>query len=388
MNNIKCILTIISLFILAACGGGGSSETVTPPGGTVIKGVASKGIITNGTVTVYALSVDGSKGAKLGTSSTDGSGAYNISIGSYTGPVIVEAFGNYTDEATGLLKSVPESAPLRAAIAQTGGTVSLSVTPLTDLAVRQAGALTSENITKANIQISDLFKVNIIATAPAEPTSGAFQSSSTTQAQRDYALVLAGVSQLMKAGGTELAATLSTLNSGISPAGMNSETAATLTTALNSFIANPKNLTGVTTIADTTLQNVGSMSMKMTIALQGSAAASVKGIQGTITLPSGVMLRTDAAGKILSGVMTMVSTASGFIEAKYTVTASNAPATVTLAFITTGNVMAGDILVFYFDLMPGVSAPATTAFTISNSKLLDADGTSVSGVSLVMSPGQ
>lgn len=383
MNRIKQILIIITLLLLAACGSGGGGMPTTD--GTVIQGVASKGIITNGTVTVFALNADGSKGAQLGTGSTDGAGAYNIFIGSYTGPVMVEAYGSYTDEATGLPLTVPASAPLRAVMAHAAGTVSLSVTPLTDLAVRQAGALTTQNITTANALISDLFKVDIIATAPAAPTSGAFQSSATTQAQKDYALVLAAVSQQMQTGGTSLATTLTTLNNGISQAGMDQQTAATLATAINSFIANPVNQTGVTTVAGTSLQTVGATSMKLTVVLQGAAAASVKGIQTTITLPAGVVLRTEATGEVMSGDITQAAnTPTGTIIGKYTVAANGAPASVTIGFPTTGNLTAGDVLILNADLLPGVSAPTAAAFIFSGSKLVDADGNSVGGASLAL----
>lgn len=382
MNNIKYMLIIFSLLLLSACGGGGGGST-SQSTENFISGVVSKGIIANGTVTVFALNADGSKGAQLASGSTDSSGAYNLSIGFYTGAVIVEASGSYNDEATGLVKSVPASAPLRAALAQTNGSVALSVTPLTDLAVRQAGTLTAQNISTANTLVSELFKVDIVATAPAAPTAAAFQAGTTTQAEKDYALVLAGVSQLMQSGGTDLATTLSNLNGGISQAGMSSQTAATIATAINSFVANPANQTGVTTVAGTSLQAVGATTMKLTMALQGNAAASVKGAQGTIVLPNGVTLRAATTGRVLNGVIVpLAGTPSGIMEGKYTAAALGNAATVTIGFVTSGNITAGDLLVVEVDLPPGVAAPAAGTFALSGSSLVDADGNSVSGASL------
>lgn len=387
MNNIKHILIIISLFLLAACGGGSSGGTDggggIQPIATVIKGVASKGIIDSGTVNVFALNADGSKGAKLGTSSTDANGAYSISIGSYSGPVMIEVFGSYTDEATGTRMTVPESAPLRAALANVTGAVSLSVTPLTDLAVRQAGTLTAQHIADANALVSDLFKVDITTTAPAAPTSGAFQSSSTTQAQKDYALALAAVSQLMQSGGTDLAATLTSLNSGISSSGMTSQGAASLTAAGSAFINNPKNLTGVTSVADTVLGSVGTTTMKLTLVLQGSAAAAVKGIEAKLSLPAGVTVRADVTGVVLGDVLLPTANSpSGPILGNYSAASSASAATVTIVFPSTGSFAAGDVLILKVDLAPGLAAPTATAFTFRSSKLSDADGVSMSGVTL------
>ena len=382
MNITKHILAITFIFLLAACGGGGGGDT--PAAVTVVKGVASKGLITNGTVTVFALNADGSKGLLLGTGSTDGSGAYSISTGSYTGPIVAEAYGSYTDEATGLPATVPASAPLRAAIANATGAVSLSVTPLTDLALRQAGTLTGQNITTANTQISNLFKVDITTTLPVAPTVAAFQAATTTQAQRDYALALAAVSLLMQTSGNDLSTTLSSLSSGISQTGMTQQTSATITAAVDSFITSPKNLTGVTSIAETSLQSIGATSMKLTVVLQGSGSASVKGIQGTITLPSGVTMKADATGKLLSGVMTPATgTPSGSLDGKYSA-ANGTPATVTFGYITSGNLTAGNFIILTADVSPGTSVPAVSAFVISSSKLVNTDGVAVSEASLAL----
>ncbi len=125
-------------------------------------------------------------------------------------------------------------------------------------------------------------------------------------------------------------------------------------------------------------------SMKLTVVLEGNAA-SVKGISATITLPSGIALNADAAGKVLSGVLTPATgTPSGSMDGKYTAASGSTPATVTVAFITSDNLAAGDFVILTADLEPGTSAPAITAFVISNSKLVDADGVVVSGASLAL----
>ena len=176
-----------------------------------------------------------------------------------------------------------------------------------------------------------------------------------------------------------------TLNAGITSTGMNQQTAAAVTTAVNAYIANPKNQTGVTTVAGTSLQAVGATTMKLTVVLQGGAAASVKGIQTTLTLPAGVLLRTDSSGAVMNGVLTQASAvAPGLLEEKYTAAANGVPAKVTLGFIASGSVTAGDVINLNTDLSPGVSTPAAAAFTFVGSKLVDADGPSVSGTSLAI----
>jgi len=364
--------------------GAGGSATPVSASPTTIGGVASKGLINNGTVTIFALNADGSKGAQLATGRTDANGAYSISIGSYAGSLIVEVYGSYTDEATGLAKSVPAAAPLRAALGSASGTVTLPVTPLTDLAVRQAGsALTPQKITAANALISDLFKIDIVNTVPSAPTAGAFQSSTTTQAQKDYALALAAIAQQMSSGST-LETTLATLNSGLSSTGMSPQTASAFTTAITDFIANSNNKTGVTSISETSLQNVGSTSIKLTVVLQG-IAASVNGVQATITLPAGVSLSADSSGKPLTDtIKTTGSAVNGYLDSKYTPAAGAAPGLLTLGLITSKNLVAGDIIIINANLSAGGTAPAASAFALSATHLVDNNGNIVSGASLAI----
>lgn len=382
--NIQRTLAIISLLLLTACGGGGGGST-SAPATTTIKGVASKGLITNGTVNIFALNADGTKGTKLGTGTTDDIGNYSISFASYSGPVVVEASGDYLDEATGVTKTVPASVPLRAAIANASGTVSIAVTPLTDMAVRQAGTLTAQKITTANTLLSETFKIDIISTIPAAPTVTAFQSSATTQAQKDYALVLAAVSQHMQTSGSDLATTLSSLSIGITSAGISAQTASTITAAATTFVANTNNRTSVTEITGSSLQTIGSTARKMTLALQGTSAASVKSIQATITLPAGVSLRADATGKVFATSITATgSAANSYIDGNYIPATDSSPATLTVGLISETTLSSGDVIDLNIDLALGGTSPQVTGFTILSSKLAATGGAVVNGASLAL----
>jgi hypothetical protein len=169
---------------------------------------------------------------------------------------------------------------------------------------------------------------------------------------------------------------------------MKTETVASIQAAVTTFVASPENKTPVTpdTLAsNTTLQKIGLTTKKLTVVLQGSSVASVKGIQATITIPADVLLRADTKGGLLSGVLLAAANApSGIIEGKYTAAANGNSATVTLGFITSGNMVAGDLLTLAADLSSDVSEPPASAFTLSAVKLIDADGKAVSGVSLVL----
>ena len=135
---------------------------------------------------------------------------------------------------------------------------------------------------------------------------------------------------------------------------------------------------------DTTNDNQSTKTVKLTIALQGNEAASVKGIQTTITLPTGVQLNAATNGELPNGAIPpSTGTPPGTLAGKYTAAANGAPATVTIAFITTGTMTAGDLVTLTADLPAGVSVPTAGEFTIS-SRFVGADGKKVDGASLVL----
>lgn len=384
MNVIKGLVLLGMVLALSACGSGDYGNSTS----TVVSGVASAGIISGGTVKVFAAYSSANEVKKqLGsTGTTDTNGAYKINIGSYTGPVIVEVTGgSYTDEATGSTgQSIPAAAPLRAAVNASGGTLSVAVTPLTELALRlaktSANKLTKTNIDAANNMISQLFKMDIIATLPVAPTATAF--SAATQAQKDYALALAAISQFMKPS-TDLSATLGTLLGGISlSSGMSTSMASNILTALTTYLGNNPALGSV---SESGLQNIGTTTMTLTLALSGTNVASVKAIQTTINLPTGIKVRAHAitSGEPLDGVLTtLAGSTTSLLSGSYTSTTT--PATLKLNFATagTGNLVAGDIIRVVFDVTQGTVAPLASAFSLANTVLVDAYAADVAGVTL------
>src|SRR6185369_11729226 len=91
----------LAIMTMLGCGGGGGGTAATPAPGTngpiTISGVAAKGPINGGIVKVYAVKngqVDAGTVLGSGTTATDGSGGYSVTLNpAPTGPVVVEVSG-------------------------------------------------------------------------------------------------------------------------------------------------------------------------------------------------------------------------------------------------------------------------------------------------------
>jgi hypothetical protein len=371
------------MLYLSGCGGGGGAGPVispapTPTTKTVVTGVAEKGPFVKGSsVSVYAVT-GGAKGALLlQTTTSDDSGNYSADLGSYTGPVIVEASGSYHDEATGNIVPVLASAPIRAALPNAQGNVSLPVTPLTELAVQNAGAtLNTATITAANTLVSSIFKVDIIATFPVAPTSAAFATA--TQTQKDYTLALATVSQIAStsagASGTDkLQTALTALSQSISSTGMTPEATASFQTALSDFVTtNSNNQTGVSSTSATSLVNVGTYTKSYLLSLQGAfATGAVKGLKFDVALPAGVTVNMDSAdSSVLSSSLALSggSTSGALLLGRFSA------GSVTIGIITTAGFSAGQFATLTCNIPSGATAPSAAAFTVKNLNAIDLNG--------------
>ncbi|MFC1769876.1 thrombospondin type 3 repeat-containing protein, partial [Nitrospirota bacterium] len=226
------ILSVLS-YSLIGCGGG----TVTPH--MSIDGIVSKGLVSGGTVTVYRLTPDGTTGRILGTGTTGANGAYSINSVNYSGNILVEvAGGTYTDEATGNSKT---NGTMRAVITNYSGDTAVSVTALTEIAVQKAGTLTTANMDAANASVSTLFGFDIVATAPADVTT----PSGGTQAQKDYGLALAAISQMADDMSLSVSHVISQLAADLSDNTLET-TGASLSTSFSNFVVSLNNQSGLT----------------------------------------------------------------------------------------------------------------------------------------------
>lgn len=384
MKYVKHIITVALLALLAACGGGGGGDT--SPKTTTVSGVATKGVFKKGgTVAVYPVNAAGVKGAvPLAVGNvTDDNGTYSVNIGDYSGPIIVEAYGAYADEATGADLIVPASAPLRAALdfVTTGIAIKMPVTPLTDLAYRQAGPLTPANIRAANDNISYLMRMDIINTMPVATTADAFASA--TQSQKDYSLILAAVSQIMAATPElTLEQTMASLNSGLAT----TATATALNNAMTDYIANPRNQTGVATVPPS-VQNLGTTvsNKKLVLSLSGDNVASVQAFSVTLTFPDGLYLRTDAEGIPLPLLFKLSGSAALDANntwlAKYTPASGTTKATLSLSVLAPNpgkGLTSGEVISITCDTAGAVN-PVVGADNLSNLRFWDGSGSLIIG---------
>jgi hypothetical protein len=204
-------LLIGSMSILFGCGGGGSSVT-TPegPGGTtgangMISGTAVKGPISGGTVTAFAVA-NGTMGMQLASGITDSRGNFNISIGDYAGPIMLQmSGGTYVDEATGATVTMAPGDVMTAvmtALSSNTTVTGVQITPLTSMAQamahNMAGGMTDANIAAANTQIGNYFMVSdILHTQPMNPLVPG-SGTGATQDMRNYGMAIAAMTEYAK----------------------------------------------------------------------------------------------------------------------------------------------------------------------------------------------
>lgn len=384
MNRITTIVSLLLMLSLAACGKDSPSTLTTTPT-TKVSGVASKGPIINGVVKIFSV-VNGAKGSLLTQTNTDATGNYNADIGTYSGPIMAEASGSYLDEATGITKTIPEGSPLHAALPLAQGNVNLPVTALTELAFAKAGSdLTDSAINTVNTLVSDLFKVDIVNTSPVAPTAEALATA--TQAQKDYALALATVSQLtITSAGTsdsdKLNNTLTAIGQGISSAGMTLETASAIQSALTDFVSNPNNMTGISDTSTTSLVNIGTLSRTYKLSLQGTfTPVSVTGLQFNLTIPAGVTLNVNSTN---SAILTSSLALSGNAPTTALLTGKYTANTLTVGLISTTSLSTGEILTLTCNIPSGATAPSASAFTVGNLKSIDKNAIAVTGATITI----
>lgn len=376
--KIKILLGM--LFSLAAmtvsgCGGGGGGGTQP----TIVSGTAMKGQFTAGTVKIFA--VDLATGAKaatpLKTDVLSATGTFSVDISPFTGPIIVEVTGTHKDEATGQLATLGDATPLRAAVNAAGGTPAM-VTPLTELALKKAGAvLTAAVITKANADISTLFKVdNIVATKPVDATTAA--SATAAASEKNYSLALATVSQIMKnSAGSTLGQILDGLAAEINTSGstptMTTTASTTIKVAMSEFMESANNKTGVSDPAAIPFSAATPKVALLKISTSGLAAdGKIGAIDFTMDLPATVTVGADATSKqvddgavVVSGVAatgTSISLAT-FTAPKLRTMLANANGFGGGEFVAIGCDMASGSTVKAADLQSAVSSAILTSAT-------------------------
>jgi len=390
----------LQLCLLAGCSMGGfqGSDNPTSPGPEAssnhVSGVASKGIIRYGTVSLFALNSNGSLGAVLKKTGTDAFGNYSASV-NMTGPTLFQASGAYTDECTGAEIAIPPGSPLRAAVESIANPMVVAITPLTELAVRKASPLLiAGSISAANQLISSIFKVDIIATQAVPPTAGQFSDTNVTQAQKDYTLALAAISQMAHDYyGGSVSDTLAAMNSDLARSAALDETGNQFRNALASFLQSDQNQTGIRDIHLTNLVNSGGSTLALRLAAGGTlpAGATISGITLTLTLPPGTTIRVVDFKKdsSVSGYRTDPNCvkASGnfqgnYQEGNFTPASDTHPASLTVSVAMAANTSLGEFLTVVCDLPAGVSYGAAD-FSVSDVKVVGGgDAVQIPGVTV------
>ena len=379
MKIIRTLILAISMTSLVSCGGGGSSVTtaVTSGATTQVTGVVAAGIIYPGTTNIYRLLTDGSRGGLLASAQIKPDGSYLADIGSYIGPILIEASGEYTDEVTQQIRRIEAYAPLHAVVANASGNTTASVTPLTELAYLKAGTLTVPAIEAANSLVTNLFKIDILGAKPVKFELGSLNLA-PNQPSKDYTLALAALSQMTV--GHDLAYVINAFRNDISGGVMSAAMAQSFTTALASVMS-------TTQIASTTTQllwGVGSKKVRYRLVLSGSATL-IGGLNTTITVPSGISAMTNQDTSLLDGYVTPTGTATGvkFFFATFTPAVSGPPATpgaIVIAMANTPGFNTGEVAQLTLDLAAGFSDPAPSAFTIKEFTPVDMTGTAILGL--------
>jgi hypothetical protein len=246
----------------------------------------------------------------------DALGKYTADISPYQGPILIEVSGSYKDEATGTTMVVPATTPLRAAISNAAGNVSVMVTPLTEMAVKKMNnVFTKAAVDTINANIATAFKVDdITKTEPIDATIAA--PATATAAQKNQSMVLATISQMVKNSGDTTATALDKVLAGmaadITGSTMLDKSIAGYKTAMFDFMGSTNNKTGITDI-NNFVGNIGTFKlahMKISAVLP-AGAPNIGGIDFTFTLPTGVSLSKDAITNLVTpGVVVIAGVAA------------------------------------------------------------------------------
>lgn len=180
-------------------------------GGSMVNGTMS-GRVFNGafgqaTVTAHGVT-SGTRGAQIASTATDLQGNFTLSLGGYSGPLMLQvSHGAYADEATGLTMYM-DAEVMTAAMTTiaSGATVGgVWVTPMTAMAQARAqamtGGMTDANIAAANAAVGNYFMIDDILRAACMDPAAAGSGGGTTQDQRNCGAAVAAMSQYARALG-------------------------------------------------------------------------------------------------------------------------------------------------------------------------------------------
>lgn len=183
-----------------------SGETISdveiPDADGTLTGQATKGPIAGGTVNIYRLNENGSRGELLASTLSDAAGNFSAPPNIFGSVAVVVTGGTYKDEATGEPVSLGES-ELETLVMDASQPTTVAVTALTTIAAKRAAANASVGlstaIASANTAVATMFgmeNVDITSTIPANLTNpDSVEEDANAQA---YGLVQSALSQLVE----------------------------------------------------------------------------------------------------------------------------------------------------------------------------------------------
>lgn len=244
--KLKKAVILFSALTLSACNWGKGSadngDTASSTPVTTVSGQIFKGPLSKANVVAFD-----DQGNEIGNAVTDNEGHYSLSLKeNYQGVVRIQASGGeYINEATGLLTVL--SQPLQAVkqIEKTNEVV--NVTLLTEMAVRDLqlnnAEFNADTVQAANEKVADSMGLNfdIVGIAPLDLLNADNQGQ--TGSQVDYALLIAGMTQLAHTDSIDITNVISEISSDLADNGVldNVEKLNDLHSGINDFIDSDNN---------------------------------------------------------------------------------------------------------------------------------------------------
>ncbi|MDA0117644.1 tandem large repeat [Vibrio sp. T11.5] len=186
---IKLFLTIFTILLLSSCGGGGGGDS-SPRSRehATISGIVFDAPVSQALVTVYEYQ-SGKVGRKLGTSTTNSTGAYSIEVDASSMPLyIVAEGGGYLDPLTNKVIRVSENKSIKMTSVINyveGSNQAVMITPLTYLVSGLAefnisrGKKAATAIDEALETINNMYGFNVNSVKPIDITTGGHNTTAT-----------------------------------------------------------------------------------------------------------------------------------------------------------------------------------------------------------------
>ncbi len=212
------VLPIALAFVFSACSGNENGDTANTTK-YLVEGKALKGAIKNASIKIYTLNAQGYREAAIGEGATGSDGSFSVMATGEGGPIalVVASGGTYTDEATGQTITIPPWWEMTAVVAWPSDYTKVNLTPLTLIAAEQTlcritkqedPVAAMENAKRSVASVFGLDGININETEPADLTSSSSATMSRGNAEVEYGLVLAALSQVISNEGLPSSQTL------------------------------------------------------------------------------------------------------------------------------------------------------------------------------------